>query len=65
MDLIRRLVEIESRDATYPVAPWSGSDDACAAHDAVEQRIEAIYDAAITIGIDGDKIKASLDGDES
>ena len=33
--------------------------------DAAKRRIEAIYDAVITIDIDGDKIKALLDGDES
>jgi hypothetical protein len=67
MSLIDELVHIESTDAaTADGSPgsWPSSDRARAARAAVEQRIEAIEDAAIQIGVDGETISALLDGTE-
>lgn len=47
MDLVERLVEIESQDASEGYGahvPWAGSDEARAARAAVEQRIEKVIE---------------------
>lgn len=65
LGLINKLIEVESKDAVefdQVAGVWTGSDEAHAARTAVERRIEAIEDAAIQIGIDGETISALLDG---
>lgn len=68
MDLVQRLVEIESQDAAAVYgadAPvWAGSDNARAALADVEQRIEAIRDAVIIGTNINETVQTLLDGDE-
>lgn len=67
MDMINELVEIESQDVMTTCGyqfTWTGSDRARAARAAIEARIDAIEDAAIQIGVDGETISALLDGTE-
>lgn len=63
MDLINELVHNERLDAVR-ISTNRYTVRAGAARAAIERRIEAIEDAAIQIGVDGETIGALLDGTE-
>ena len=67
MELIDDLVRIESLDAVVAGGlslTWSGSDEARAAHAAVEARIQAVRHQCCMVGVDGEEILTLLVGDE-